>query len=473
MGICNSSDQKSGLRNQYVAAITGSLCFTLVGASTAWPSPTLIKMANHQTPLELNVIQISWMVSLMFLGHITSPIPAGYIMDWFGRKKTCLYMSVLPFTSWLLIYFAHSPFHLYIARYAAGLWIGITSTIVPVYVGEIAGTELRSALTTINNCLFNFGILFSYIVGPYVSYYNLAIACEALVVVFFCSFLFMPESPHYFLKNGKKEDAFKSLIWLRQGQSEEEIKAELGRIEEAIETIKNQTGSLKDIWYDPGNRKAFIISVVYAVLKRLSGSNIIQAYVSVTLPPVSLGVLDPDSCVIVIGIISFISSVVATPISARFRRRPLMTISCGGCAVTCAVVMVWFYLDQFTVINVSHYSDAIFWSLTLYYVVFNLAFGPIGTSIKGEVFSANVKALSSSLTTLSVAITAFIMNKYYLIFDDSIGMYVNYLIYLIACILALVFTWVYVPEMHNKSLEEIRELLSGGTKVKKINNSNP
>ncbi|XP_046662531.1 facilitated trehalose transporter Tret1-like [Homalodisca vitripennis] len=350
-----------------MAAISGSLCYTIVGAATAWPSPTLTKMGDNETPVILDVHQISWMVSLMFLGHITSPLPTGYLMDIFGRKRTCLCLTVLPFTSWLLIFFASSPVHLYIARFAAGLWIGVTSTIMPVYVGEIAGTELRSSLTTINNSLFNFGVLFAYVVGPYVSYYSLAIACEMLTVVYFCTFILMPESPHFFLKHEQREEALASLNWLRQGDSKESVENEINRIEQAIEDQKLQKGTLKDIFFDVGNRKAFIISVTYAVMKRLSGSGVMQAYTSITLPDVTLGVLDPDTCVIIIGTISLISSVASTALSIKFRRRILMTVSGGGCAITTAVIMVWFFLHCYTDIDVSDYSDAIFWSSVVLY----------------------------------------------------------------------------------------------------------
>uniref|UniRef100_A0A1B6GGB4 Major facilitator superfamily (MFS) profile domain-containing protein n=1 Tax=Cuerna arida TaxID=1464854 RepID=A0A1B6GGB4_9HEMI len=464
MGFLKGTIWERGELNQYKAAISGSLCYTIVGAATAWPSPTLTKMGDNATPVILDVPQISWMVSLMFLGHITSPLPTGYLMDIFGRKRTCLCLTILPFISWLLIFFASSPVHLYIARFAAGLWIGVTSTIMPVYVGEIAGTELRSSLTTINNSLFNFGVLFAYVVGPYVSYYSLAIACELLTVVYFCTFIWMPESPHFFLRHEQREEALSSLNWLRQGESKEAVENEISRIEQAIEDQKLQKGTLKDIFFDVGNRKAFIISVTYAVMKRLSGSGVMQAYTSITLPDVTLGVLDPDTCVIIIGTISFISSMASTALSIKYRRRILMTISGGGCAITTAVIMVWFLLHCYTDVDVSDYSDVIFWSLALYYTVFNLGLGPVGTSIKGEVFSANVKALSSSLTTFFVAISAFIVNKYYLIIAETIGMYVNFLLFSVACVFTIIFTWVYVPEMHNKSLEEIRQILSGNSK---------
>lgn len=442
-----------------ILLIAGSLCYTIAGTSIAWPSPTLIKMAGHETPLTLDVTQISWMVSLMFVGHLTSPIIAGFLMDWFGRKRTCLYASILPFLSWLLIFLSYSVVYLYIARFAAGLWIGLTTTIMPLYIGEIAIPSLRSSLSTVNNLLLNLGVLFVYIVGPNVSYFSLAIICEVITLIYICTYVLMPESPYYYIKHGKREKAFNALSWLRKGKSKERIENEISRMERALDDLQGQKGTLKDIFFDPGNRKAFIISVSYSSLRRLSGSGVLQAYASITLPTVTMGILDPDTCVIIIGVSSLLSSFVSTAVTTRVSRRILVTISCLGCTVPLTAIMTWFYLDQYSTIEVQEYSDVIFWSMIVFYCFFNLSLGPVGASIKGEVFTAKVKGLSSSLITINTAVVAFILNKYYLIIAEKAGMYVNYLIFSISCIVAIVFTWTYVPQIEDKTLEEIHEIL--------------
>ena len=69
------------------------------------------------------------------------------------------------------------------------------------------------------------GLLFSYALGPYVSYTVLWIACASLPVAFFVSFIFMPESPYFLLRKGCREDAIKSLARLR-GKSEAGVQKE-------------------------------------------------------------------------------------------------------------------------------------------------------------------------------------------------------------------------------------------------------
>lgn len=332
-------------------------------------------MADGETPLILNETQTSLMVSLMFLGNISSPIPSGYLMDWFGRKRVCMCLSIFPITSWLLIYFAKHVVYLYIARYLAGLWIGTTSTILPIYVGEISSTSLRSSLTTINNLMTNVGILFAYVVGQSVNYFMFAVVCEVLTVVYICTFFMMPESPHYILRHGQREKALVALSWLRKGETEENIEKEVKVIEQTIEEQKKQKGSLKDIFCYKANRRGFFLAVVFAIFKRLSGSGVMQAYLSITLPAVSVGVLDPNTSVIIIGFVSFISSIFSVGLSVKYRRRILLTISCGGCSIATGFVALWFYLNKFTSIDVTPYSDVIFWSVSFFFCVFNIGLG--------------------------------------------------------------------------------------------------
>lgn len=438
---------------------TGSLCYMIAGTSIAWPSPTLIKMSSHEAPLTLNVTEVSWMVSLMFLGHLTSPVCGGYLMDQVGRKRACLLASVLPLASWLLIFFSQSVVHLYLARFAAGLWIGLTTTIMPLYIGEISVPSLRASLATMNNMLLNLGVLFVYIVGPNVNYYTLAIVCQVVTVIYICSFVMMPESPYYYVKHDKRDKALESLSWLRKGKSKEKIENEINRMEQFLRDMEFQKGTLKDIFFDPANFKAFVISMGYSVLRRLSGSGVLQAYVSITLPALTMGVLDPDTCVILIGVTSLLSSLLSTAVSTRARRRTLMTVSCIGCAVPLSVISVWFYLDQYSTVDMKLYSDAIFWSVIVFYCFFNIGLGPVGASIKGEVFAPKIKGLASSLISVGTALAGFLVNKFYLIVATAFGMYMNFVIFAVSCLVTIVFTWTYVPEMEDKTLEEIHEIL--------------
>ncbi|XP_054279169.1 facilitated trehalose transporter Tret1-like [Macrosteles quadrilineatus] len=366
----------------------GSFSFALVGNAAGWPSPTLIKMKNMDAPVILDSGQISWMVSMIYLGHLISPVPSGMMMDKYGRKQAILLLALLPLISWLMIFCTASATSLYIARFIAGLWAGATSTIIPIYIGEIAEPKLRGSLTMFTHLMRNFGVLLVYFVGPYVSYSELAMSCAILTFLFIVSFAFIPESPYYLLMHGKEEQAYKSLNWLRGSSGNASVNDELHKMKEAMNKQLMNKGSFKDVWNNKGNRKAFIISEVYSVTKRLTGSGVLQAYVSMTLPALTFGIFNPDDCAIILGLISLISSVTSVFLAVHFNRRCLITVSSAGCALTMALVSTWFYLRD-TDYDVQRYSEWLFISYILYNSTFSLGLGPIGTSMKGELFAAN------------------------------------------------------------------------------------
>ncbi|XP_054279167.1 facilitated trehalose transporter Tret1-like [Macrosteles quadrilineatus] len=228
-------------------------------------------MRDMETPMILDSSQISWMVSMMYIGHLISPVPSGMLMDRYGRKRAILLLSLPPLFSWILIWLTSSARYLYIARFLVGLWAGAVSTIIPNYIGEIASPKIRGSLTMLTDLMRNLGVLLVYFVGHYVSYTGLAMSCAILTLVFIVSFSFMPESPYYHLMCGKEEKAYESLNWLR-GKKGKKVDIELQKMKEAIEQQLMNKGSFKDVWNNKGNRKAFIISEFYSVMKRLTVS---------------------------------------------------------------------------------------------------------------------------------------------------------------------------------------------------------
>uniref|UniRef100_A0A1B6M7A0 Major facilitator superfamily (MFS) profile domain-containing protein n=1 Tax=Graphocephala atropunctata TaxID=36148 RepID=A0A1B6M7A0_9HEMI len=453
--------QSLAVFRQYLATIIGCFSFSITGYAAGWPSPTLIKMRNHETPVMLNVDQISWMVSLMYLGHLISPFPSGMIMDRIGRKRANLLLAFLPLVSWSLISFTSSVVCLYIARLIAGMWAGANSTIMPIYIGEIADPKLRSSLMTFNHLMRNFGVLLVYMVGPYISYSMLAVSCMTLTVLFILMFSFMPESPYYLIMKNRDKEAYKSLNWLRGGKGKPHVDEEMEKIKSSIKMQLQEKGSIIDVLYNKGNRKALIISEVYAISKRLTGAGVLQAYVSITLPALTFGFFRPNDCVIILGLVSLFSAIASVLLAVHFNRRFLISFSSTGCGITMVLVSLWFYLNSYTDIDVKSYSDLLFVSFIIYNATFSLGLGPVGTSVKGELFPANVKAMCSSFTTVLVAITSFILNKFFLIIAQYFGMHVNFLIYALSCLFTIVFTLMYVPETQGKTLEEIQQILQG------------
>lgn len=94
-------------------------------------------------------------------------------------------------------------------------------------------TSIRGTLGSFLQLFITVGLLYSYAVGPYVSYTVLWIACLCIPIIFIVAFIKMPESPYYLLtKGGKKnrEAAIDALARLRS-KSKAAVQDEANEIE--------------------------------------------------------------------------------------------------------------------------------------------------------------------------------------------------------------------------------------------------
>lgn len=62
---------------------------------------------------------------------------------------------------------------------------------------------------------FNAGILYVYAVGAMENYMLMNFTCLAIPIIFVLHFMWMPETPQYFLSKDNRAGAAKSLQWLR------------------------------------------------------------------------------------------------------------------------------------------------------------------------------------------------------------------------------------------------------------------
>lgn len=90
----------------------------------------------------------------------------------------------------------------------AGLAGGGVFVLFPLYVAEISEDKIRGTLgsTLILSC--NFGLLLSYILGNYLSYFVIPMICMAFPVIFLIGFYFMPDTPVFLAGNNQFEVSF-------------------------------------------------------------------------------------------------------------------------------------------------------------------------------------------------------------------------------------------------------------------------
>ncbi|MBQ5153989.1 MFS transporter, partial [Macrococcus caseolyticus] len=189
-----------------------------------------------------------------------------------------LLFGAVPFIlGWVLVIVANSVALLYVARMFSGLGYGIVYTVAPMYTGEIATNQVRGALSTLITLMNKVGILAQYCIGPFVSMQTLAAINLILPVTFVITFIFLPESPYYYLKFERSERAERSLRNLRSG----DIRTELKSIELNVQEDMKNRGTWGDLITEATNRKAMWITLGIFTIQQLCGSASVVAYAQV------------------------------------------------------------------------------------------------------------------------------------------------------------------------------------------------
>ncbi|RZF46232.1 hypothetical protein LSTR_LSTR010894 [Laodelphax striatellus] len=457
---------KKSVFRQCLAAFGGSLTAMMAGTSYGWITPILIGLLGPKSEVPMTNDQSSWIISFIELGNLFSPIPAGLLVDKWGRKPCLLITGPIYIVSWVLVFATRSVNTLYLVRILQGVGMGIVYTVLPMYLGEIASPDIRGALSTFLDAMCNTGILFEYCVGPFVSYPSLALISAGVPVFFLLIFPFMPESPYFLLMQNREKAAADSLKWLRGKTDaslvEKELLAMKGSVDEEMKM--KSTRRWRDLVATRVERRALLIAQVVTVSKSLSGIGAVVSYASQTFAKTADAdetiSLSPDLFTIIMGLTIWVVTFVAAVAVDRCGRRPLLIISSLGCSVFMLATGTYYFLDEMTSIDVDNYSIVPFSTISAYCIIFSLGLGPLVPTLQAELFPSNTRGLASGLTSVTDTIASLICMKMYEVIADNVGTFLNYWCFGVFCALGTVAMYFIVPETKGKTFHEIQMDLS-------------
>lgn len=130
------------LLGQFWTSLTPFLSVNIVyygaGESNVWTSPAIPRLKDLDSRFTQFHIDEAWLVSCFALGQVFGPLISGCFMDTLGRKPTTLLMVLFLMLSNALLYVGSSATMLYCARVVGGFAFGMSVSVLPVYVAEIA-----------------------------------------------------------------------------------------------------------------------------------------------------------------------------------------------------------------------------------------------------------------------------------------------------------------------------------------------
>ncbi|KAI3899757.1 hypothetical protein MKW92_049830 [Papaver armeniacum] len=194
-------------------------------------------------------------VAMSLIGATAITTCSGPISDSLGRRPMMIISSVLYFVSGLVMLWSPNVYILLLARLLDGFGIGLSVTLVPVYISETAPPEIRGLLNTLPQFTGSGGMFFSYCMVFGMSLmdspnWRLMLGVLSIPSLFYLALtvFFLPESPRWLVSKGRMAEAKKVLQRLR---GREDVSGEMALLVEGL-GVGGET-SLEEYIIGPGN----------------------------------------------------------------------------------------------------------------------------------------------------------------------------------------------------------------------------
>jgi MFS transporter, SP family, arabinose:H+ symporter len=318
----------------------------------------------------LSKIELGWAVASLTLTSTLAMMFAGPLSDKFGRRIILKYAALLYALSALLSAVAPSFIILVLARMMAGLGVGASLIIAPMYIAELSPPEKRGKMVSFNQLNIVLGISVAFFtnylivhlsksnaawvgslkIGEYNWRWMLGIEFFPAVLYFFF-LLFVPQSPRWLVLKGRYDEALK--ILKRLGDEERAVKV-INEIKESVllDTTPKKKTPVKELFL-PALRLVLTIGIVVAVLQQITGINSVFFYAPMIFEQSGIGTDAAFIQAVLVGLTNVVFTIVAMVLIDKLGRKPLLVIGVSCIALSMFLLAFGFNQATFTLTDAS------------------------------------------------------------------------------------------------------------------------
>lgn len=397
-------------------------------------------------------------VAALLLGAMLGAALAGPLSDRMGRRRLIMIAGVTFTIGALAAAAAPSAWPLVGARFVIGLAVGSAALVVPLYLSEIAPTELRGRVASLNQMMIVIGILAAFIVNAILASsgdWRLMLGLAAVPsVILLLGMIGMPETPRFLVHHGEEGEAREVLEEVTQDSAKREDQPEQ-KIEEIRDVDEQEASGLRSLLNEGWVRPALVVAIGLAVLQQFIGINTIIYYAPTTLQSVGFAADSAIYLNLIIGVLNVAMTIVAIRIIDRVGRKPMLLAGLVGMVLSLAVLGI--ASEVLATPNSPGDPAAIvtFICLAGFIVSFAATWGPVVWVMLPEVLPLRVRGTAMGVAVCLHWFANFLVSQSFPIMLDKWGAGPVFLGYAGVGVLAFVFVQALVPETKGRSLEEI------------------
>ncbi|MCB2357846.1 sugar porter family MFS transporter [Clostridium estertheticum] len=450
------SIKKNNTELSYMILITviAALGGTLFGYDQGVISGALNFFSVH---FKLSQATVGFVSGVLALGAMAGCLLAGFASDRLGRKKIMLCAGILFTLSSLILAISPSVEILIVGRILSGVAIGMASTIVPLYISEVAPAKIRGTLVSANQLAFAIGMTSVFIVNAIIANthsigFNVLLGWRFMfasgmvpAVIFFGLSFIIPESPRFLIKIGKDAQALSILTRIN---GDEIAKKESLEIKKSISSSKK--GLISEL-AAPGIRYAFLIAILAAIFQQLTGTIAVGYYAPTIFKMTGVGINASLIETIGIGVIKIIFVAIFMFYIDKVGRKKLLRNGAYSMVVALLFLSFLFHLGKFNnVIDI-----LILLGVLAHTAAYELSWGGGAWVILSEIFPTSIRGRALSFSSMAMFLTSYFVTQFFPIMLSKIGASLTFGIFAVFCILMGLFASIMLPETTGKSLEQI------------------
>lgn len=220
-------------------------------------------------------------------GSVIGALLAGPLSNKLGRRDSVFCACIVWLVGTTIQVSTHSIAQLIVGRFVNGICVGITSSQVPVYLAEIARKENRGSLVVVQQLAIEFGILIMYFVsygwsfasGPTTAFRGAWAMQYIPAILLLMGTPFLPRSPRWLAKVGRKDKAIEILARIHAGGNIEDplVLAEWQEITAALEIERSNNLGWK-VFFINGMWRRTVAGLSVQAWQQLSGANVMTYY---------------------------------------------------------------------------------------------------------------------------------------------------------------------------------------------------